>query len=49
MSALEADLHRRLLEERVADHAVAGRLAQVERDAAALLPAAGGAEVAARA
>lgn len=48
MSALEADLHRRLLEERVPDHAVADHLTRMVREAVPLLPAAAVADVVAR-
>jgi pilus assembly protein CpaF len=48
MSALEAEVHRRLLEEGVPDPAVAGRIDRLVREAAPLLPAAEVAAVVAR-
>lgn len=48
MSALEAEVHRRLLQEGVPDHAVSGRLTRLVREAAPLLPAAAVAEVVGR-
>jgi pilus assembly protein CpaF len=48
VSALEAEVHRRLLEEGVPDGAVADRVARLVREVAPLLPAAEVAEVVAR-